>query len=75
MTLTNTVYKCTLVIWLKIGKTLNIMGRILVVSQRNLTEKVIFLQTEEENEIAMTIFGPFQVDGSVNAHILRWAHV
>ena len=34
-----------------------------------------FLQTEEENEIAMTIFGPFQVDGSVNAHILRWAHV
>lgn len=51
------------------------MGRILVVSQRNLTEKVIFLQTEEENEIAMTIFGPFQVDGSVNAHILRWAHV
>ena len=34
-----------------------------------------FLQTEEENEIAMTIFGPFQADGSVNAHILRWAHV
>lgn len=51
------------------------MGKILVVSQRNLTEKWFFTCWKEENEIAVMIFGSFQVDRSVNADILRWAHV
>lgn len=51
------------------------MGKILVVSQRTHRESDFLRAGKEENEMVMDDFWIFQVDRSVNADILRWAHV